>query len=445
MDNRLLLSIILTVILIVGYYVCGKKLSAPVVIFTVPFIFQALESFLYYPWDITTNTVIIISVGCLTFTSACAMVHVMFPARASSENGDTIVVPNKPMLSTSQYLALIFIVLVSILLIYRGVAGEVGGKASSFTDIISQFNEGAKSKNSGIRMGQIESLLYNALCGGAFAFAYLFAAATEYPSKKRWILPAILFFIGSCGVVVSGSRTDVVGPFLAFVVLVLMFRERGNNTISIDNIAARYIAYIIIAVIAVLVIFYCSIFFLGRDVQQNSMDYISTYVGAPLQNLDYSIQQGLPGSDYFGNHTFRNLYPSLEKLGIVPPDAEITRFPFLSRHSYFTGNVYTLFYALVIDFGIWGTLIAICIMGIIMQIIYEIAIRAINQQIITLSPVLYALLSFYLFMSFFSSNFYQNLVSTGFIKALVGIICIIVYQRICHALLMKHVAARQAA
>ena len=95
-------------------------------------------------------------------------------------------------------------------------------------------------------------------------------------------------------------------------------------------------------------------------------------------------------------------------------------FRFLSFNGYFLGNVYTTFYALLGDFGFAGCLLAVAIMAAMSQCAYSVALRSRNSY--SVAVILYAFISFQLFMSFFSSNFYQNIFNTGFIKFIIPIV-----------------------
>ncbi|WP_258927380.1 O-antigen polymerase, partial [Bifidobacterium breve] len=144
------------------------------------------------------------------------------------------------------------------------------------------------------------------------------------------------------------------------------------------------------------------------------------YLSAPMKNLDLAITHGIVHSDYWGQLSFKYLYPSFEKFNLVPVGSTYGAFPFLSFNGYFMGNVYTTFYALLVDFGFAGCLLAVAIMAAMSQCTYSVALCSRNSY--SIAVILYAFISFQLFMSFFSSNFYQNIFNTGFIKFIIPIV-----------------------
>jgi oligosaccharide repeat unit polymerase len=159
------------------------------------------------------------------------------------------------------------------------------------------------------------------------------------------------------------------------------------------------------------------------------MDYIAVYLGAPLMNLNQAMSNGLPPSNYFGQFSLKYLYMSLAQGGILPADASVGAFPYIGYAGYFMGNVYTTYYAFLADFGYGGCLIAVVLMAVIMQLVFENAVQNGLTKHIPIAAIAYLYLGFNLFMSFFSSNFYQNLISTGFIKSVLGIILLIGVER----------------
>ena len=429
-DTRLALALILVVVLTIGFHMCGRRFSSPVVFFIIPFIIQALNAFLYYPWNISYYSMFLIAGGSIVFVLSAATVH-YFATTHFSQHIQHRILTKEPLMRRWQYLLLITVTLGGILVVYRGIKSSTGIAGSNFSDVLGEFNAGMKSEDSDMTFGALPSLIYNLLCGAVYAYAYLLAATIKRCKKKDWLPPTILFMLGTAGILVSGSRTDVIGPIIGFIVILLMLNEQGTKRLSLKHIPLKYYTFLILLIIVIILIFQLSVTFIGRDIDQTPADYLSTYIAAPIQNFDYMNTQSVSSSDYFGGNTFKPLYRSLQQVGILPAGAGLPRFGFLSRDGYFMGNVYTIYYALLLDFGVGGTMIAIAVMAIIMQLLYEASIRRMNPAFLPILPIVYALMTFYMFMSFFSTNFFQNTVSTGFLKALIGIIAVTIYQHLC--------------
>lgn len=436
-DNRLILAVLLIITLIVSFQFCGKRFSSPVIFFVTPFILQSLITYLYYPWDISDSTLYIILGGSITFALVSTLIHHLcefFPEPETSTRNN-----EKAILTDLQYLILVFVTIAAIAIVYQGVVSATAGSLFDFAKTLGDFNAAIKSEDESVSIGALPSLIYNLLIGASYAYAYMLAVSICKCKKTKLAYPIILFLIGSLGIMVSGSRTDVIGPMIALILLVLMFKEQAKNRISLSSIPIRVYIFLIIFIIAIIWFFQFSTSLIGRDVEQTPIDYISTYLGASLQNFDYTQTHSSVNSGYFGLNTFKPLYDSLEQLGLVPTGISRSRFPFISRDGYFTGNVYTTYYPLILDFGIIGTMICIAIMAIIMQLLYEYSIRDMKVRFIPIIPIIYSLLNYYMFMSFFASNFFQGITSTGFLKAAVGICLITSYQHICnHYIIVPH-------
>lgn len=435
-DTRIILALALSTVLIIGFYGSGRRFSSPVIFFTVPFIIQAINS-LYYPWTIKSTTFFIVISGSVVFALSCSLVHFMFNHKQGYKQ-ISIARSKKALMSNQQYILLIFLTLLAIVYVYHSIKSlTVSGSINSdFSDVIGEFNSATKAGNDEYSLPFTTSTILFALYGASYAYAYIFAASLKRNGRRNWHLPCILFVTGILGTFLSGNRTEVLGPIITFILFMLMLNEQSNHHLSLKNIPIRIYIISIILIIVILLAAIASTSIFGRDASDNPLDYFSIYVGAPLQNLDYAVNDLHPSSDHFGVNTFRNIYPFFEKIGLVPEGSSVIRFPFVARGIYFTGNVYTIYYALLLDFGFSGCLVAIFIMGAAMQFFYECAIRRMDIDFIPISCIIYGALNFYLFMSYFSTNFFQNIFTTGVFKTILGIVTICLYQHICNSFII---------
>ena len=428
-DNRLILTISLLIILLFGFKLCGKRYSSPVVFFITPLIVQSTISFFYYPWNISDYTLFLITTSCIIFTLSCAMVHYIFRhfVRNTLKTNKSHV-----LLSNFQYILLIICNFACIAIILKGVKNSNGASSADLASIIGDFNNAVKTDDSQVSIGTFPSLIYTLLIGMSYAYSYILATTIVKLPKKKWIFPIILFGTGALGLLATGSRTDAISPIITLILYIIMLNESQNNNLSLLSINIKYYFYIILSIISIIFVFQFSTIIIGRQVDQTPIDYISTYLAAPLQNLDFAQPRNSANPSYFGLNTFKPLYDSLEQAGLVPTGTSRGRFAFISRDGYFTGNVYTTFYSLLLDFGTIGTLAAISFMSIVMQTIYELSLKRLTTFFIPLLPIIYGYLNYNMTMSFFASSFYHNLFSTSFLKAIVGMSFVVIYQHVCN-------------
>lgn len=432
--NTVILAIFLAAVLVIGFLFSEKSLVSPLVLFVLPFLLAALESF-YYPWDISTQTVEIVAAGAVVFVVFALVTQRVYayvrPIPAIPHAKDQSDEQGSIHFSIWAYYLFAAIVVFSIAYIYHdeeSVDATVG-ITGNFSAITSGFNVANKIWDT-VHLNQLASFLYNFVNGLSYTFAYIFAKeiVTHKWHFSWWAL--LDFLLSAFASVISGSRTAVLGPVIGFLIcLALLYSENGRFVFARSK-ARTYFAIPLFIVLA-LWIGYASAFWVGRTIQKSPLDYISVYTGAPLKNLSIWLNEGIPRNAYFGQYTFSYLYPTLIKAGLVPPTATAP-LPFIHFDGYNTGNVYTTYYASIADFGYLGAFAAVALMAVLTQLVFEHTRRIdFKQQTIPLTILIYSYLGFNLFTSFFSSNFYQNVVFLGFLKTIIGMLTVILVQKLC--------------
>lgn len=110
---------------------------------------------------------------------------------------------------------------------------------------------------------------------------------------------------------------------------------------------------------------------LGRVSAADFGGYLSTYLSAPIRNLDYYINNVMGRSfsrpDVWGKMTFVRMINFLG--GFLKIDSWVYELdlPFLRSNGYVCGNVYTTFYAYLYDFGVTGVIVLMILGGIYYQ------------------------------------------------------------------------------
>ena len=231
-------------------------------------------------------------------------------------------------------------------------------------------------------------------------------------TKKVPKLELVIVVLSAVSGTMLGGRGNIVFLILAIAVFywILLHKSRSpkDAKVSFKGVV------ITVATAAVLIISFQNLGnLLGRSSTANPMDYLATYFGAEIKNLDSVLQVGLhKSSHYFGEQTFINLY---KWIGSITGNSDFLNLNFATQfnsiNGYNLGNVYSTFYSFYYDLGYTGVIIFVLIMAIICQGIYEhiIASDDIGKHITLM--VLFGYIFNAIVLSFFSNKFYEQLFS----------------------------------
>ena len=412
-------------IFLITFLFSNRNLVNPIVIFCIPLIVSVLYGLQYYSeWkynvSIATATVIVSS-----FLVFCVVVCLLdLSAKKiyiNQENKEILDKDNSVELTKDSIYVCLFVLLIvatAISFFEERQLVLANGYGGSWSEVIGSYNDLTKFSDTGVTPSGFASLISGLMQGLSYILGYLFVMDRVYGGRKKG--KVILFALAVASLMVSGSRTNSVALLLGTVIMYFIIRNKANNKITIRNANAVFAIFIPLAVVFVLIVFFESLTLLGRNEETDFFYYIAIYLSAPMRNLDLAISNGIVHSDFWGQLTFKYLYPTLEKMNVVPSGSSYGAFPFISFNGYFLGNVYTTFYASIVDFGFAGCLIAVAIMGLISECTLLIALY--SRSSYSVAVILYAYMAFQLFLSFFSSNFYQNIFNTGFLKFLIPIL-----------------------
>ena len=410
---------------LIAFLFSNKNLINPTVIFCVPLIVSVLYGLQYYSeWkynvSITTAAVIVSS-----FLVFCVVVYLLdLSAKKIYLNQDGKEILDKDdsaeLTKDNIYVCLFVLLIVATAVTFFEERKLVlaNGYGGSWSEVIGSYNDLTKFSDTGVTPSGLASLVSGLMQGLAYILGYLFVMDRVYGERKR--SKVVLFVLTVMLLMVSGSRTNSVALLLGTVIMYFIIRSKANKPITVRNANAGFAILIPFTIALVLIGFFESLTLLGRNEETDFFYYIAIYLSAPMRNLDLAISNGIVHSDFWGQLTFKYLYPTLEKINVVPSEASYGAFPYISFNGYFLGNVYTTFYAFIVDFGFIGCLIAVAIMGLISQCTFLVALY--SRSSYSVAVIIYAYMAFQLFLSFFSSNFYQNIFNTGFLKFLIPIL-----------------------
>ena len=253
----------------------------------------------------------------------------------------------------------------------------------------------------------------------AFTFWFLFILINNYIYSKRVnVLDLIIVILGIASTLTTGGRNYMISIILAGCAMCMMlYYSKHSNKKRKISIRAK----ILIVLIPILGLwsFPKMTELVGRSVNTSSMYYLAIYCGAPIKNLDTYLQEFQNKTDIkHQNITFRNLIVWYNaKFG----SGETYKFdqPFRYIGNYQLGNVYTLFYSYVYDYGYAGVIILTSVMAFIVQFIYEKSksVKKLNKP--NMWYLIYGYMFGYILLAYFNNKFYERVFTTHFIELVI--------------------------
>lgn len=238
-----------------------------------------------------------------------------------------------------------------------------------------------------------------------------------YKSQYRWLF--INFLAGAIFSLLSSGRTFMLYFIISFFVSYIMTLVSISKNVSIKN----YVMYFLVGYI-----FLYSFQEVGRLIGRQDSEStpieqtIGTYCGAELQNLDNLIERPsmMPSPKHWAEQTFNIVYSGLEEMGYINSVSSLRDYhPFQVANGYGIGNVASCMQSYYFDFGLFGAYFVCFVLGFLMQVMY---IKAqynnnfFSSGVLTISIILYGLFCPAIFMSFFSEQIVQRIITFISIK-----------------------------
>lgn len=267
----------------------------------------------------------------------------------------------------------------------------------------------------------------NPICAGA-EYIVLYVMVNNYLLKKTKINTwEILILILMCTrIVMNGSRSPLLRIFTFVFVLVYILNYRRGRIRRGD---LRFLGKLILAAAGFGVAMFLVLILMGRMASFTGIgDHLFVYLGAPIVNLDTVIETNslklfgpIDISAPLGAQTFKNLYNYAGKIFNIEQFRSIKsvgRFMF-SNNGKEIGNVFTMFYPILYDFGFVCVFPFSFIIGIFYCKTYKKVLHRSNSNKIDFRLMIYAYLFNDLVMSAFSNRFYATIFDAPFIKFII--------------------------
>lgn len=262
----------------------------------------------------------------------------------------------------------------------------------------------------------------NPICEVA-EYIVLYIAVNNIVAKKFKPIYIIPFLLMNYRIMMNGSRSPMLRALTFIFILYYILKYKNGERLQLSKKLIIRLSIVAIAFVGLMIAY---VLLVRGGEGFHLKEYIFTYIGAPLVNLNNFIRNNLVpfiGSyqynSLFGEHIFGSLYSYIDKwIGINLSSKGITKFVF-SDNGIEIGNVFTCFYVAIYDFGYIGSIISVVAFCYYYSKSYIHFLYKKNINEVNLFLLIYCYLFNDLIMSFFSARFYSTAISGVFIKFIV--------------------------
>ncbi len=437
--------------LVFHFVITDHDFMHPSVIFSLAFFIYILVCVCgqsAYEVKIAPVTVAVIFTGLLTF-SVISCICTVIARRKSEERQklylytdsfsgasqlEEIYIPNSfvvilivlQLLTTMFFIRYLRVLAEAYMSAYSPVSTSIGGLISFYDTLTKFWTDIFNKLNVPIPMGY---RIGNPVCA-ACEYLLLYVGVYNFTLKKKINpLHLIVFFLMIVRIMLNGSRSPVL-RVITFAIVIWYVTGRRMGRHGKRGSWRTLLRLVLLAAVAGLLMV-GMLFLMGRASKMASLGtYVFTYLGAPVVNLDTFLRKtqqlglfhGADPSALWGSQTFKSLYLYLGKYINRPAFSDIQNIDLFvfSNNGIEIGNVYTMFYKYIYDFGFFGVIPLTAVMAFYYTCSYETIIRGrSSRRSVSLVTFYYAYLFNDLVMSAFSCRFYEIVLDAPFLKMLV--------------------------
>lgn len=264
--------------------------------------------------------------------------------------------------------------------------------------------------------------IFNPICTGCSTLLLYVLVYNYVFGKKINVLHVISIFLLIVIIYLNGSRSPIFRLLTMGIILFYLLRYKVNNENRKEQLN------FLLKVLMILLLFGLAMILMMTLIGRNSAsirinEYIFTYLGAPLVNLDNYFAKGVNSHTWlYGAQTFKSFF---NYIGKWTGNIELLSYPTINTFTYSNngieiGNVYTTFYAWIYDFGYFGILLLLplafyyCFSYRYIEINVDLSKNRINFILFLFSYLFNDLI-----MLFFSNRFYETILDPAFLKMIV--------------------------
>ncbi len=417
------------VFVIVNFILFDQDLSSPGFLFS--FAFLAFEIVCVinaqrFAITIEPETVLVLGAGFLVFTCVSLYFHCLKRGRIDIKRdieSHEIEISNIVTIGVILFQIASFILFLSYL---EKLHMACNGYPGTIPEQINNYNEMIKFNPEDFEYLKLQpGTLYNRcnLISGIVPYIFIYVTVHNFVNfRKVNVFQLISIVLFACHIVLTGGRSNLMR--LIVLAVVVAYAVKFRSVIRRKS-GIKFYMIMLIVMLAGGFLFFATLGLMGRDGGRTPSDLFYIYFGAPIDNLDNYITQGriIQDSNLFGERTLRALYTYFADKGLVPyrlqPLTEII--PFVkSSNGLGQGNVRTMYYFFLIDFGYWGVIPCTAVIALISNALYYRSLKSVTSGTsFSFSLFLYAYMVTDITMSPFSNRFYENIITTWFAKIIV--------------------------
>ena len=221
---------------------------------------------------------------------------------------------------------------------------------------------------------------------------------------------------------ITGTRSEAFRIITAMLYFYIILNRKYKGRVTKLNFKSLFCGTLSIVIIAFG--FLAVRQFIGRSQAVLSKWYYSImpYFGGPFMNLDNALTSDLPSTVVWGQYTFTDIINEFF-LGILHiPRYSMADINIFNRFNGInTGNVYTTYYTIMVDFGFWGIIPLVSIIAIFYCWTYNRNLNLYNNNTPLGTRFFFSGYMFNsLVMLIFSNRFYENIFSMFTVVLIVG-------------------------
>lgn len=411
-----LLLVIDFAFLVLNYYLAKRDIYHPAVLFCIMNLLSGILCLVARPmYDIVLhmNTFLVLVSGMLIFTIA----NLLCTGRYKFTIGKSKVYKQKSAVEyivISNFWIWLFIffelVVAYFWISYIRNVGQAYNGTSNLIDQIGIYNNLSKFSGDYFRkLGVSQSPIYTygyPLCI-AFTFFLIAVVVNNYFVTKKIekikVVPIIILIIIS---LFGGSRSFAFTILTAILCDIVIIRRRVVGKYA--HVSMRTFIKISLLGCVLTIVFTSLTTVLGRTTQGGFKTFF-TYLGGSVLNLDTYLQENIQYSSMWGRETFAYFYNCL---GVVFHKSNLVydlTLPFRYVNGISIGNVYTMYYQFIMDFGYLGVLPLTAIVAFYYCYNYRYLTNiSSNQALVSMRLVIFSLLYNDVIMLMFSNRFFES-------------------------------------
>ena len=418
----MILLLTLLILLVVSYKLSNRELISPSFLFTSGMTFCALwYVFLKGRWEseLRISTFFVIVLGTLEFIIVAYFVERFSKKRKLVKIDGCFYISTKNMVDKLILAIEISTFLLTLLTIIR-LTGQY-----NLPNAIYAFRHANTFTTETYKLPHILTQARR-FCNAA-GYWYSYIIISNYYKEKRKDnkgkhndnkgIKKIIILLSIANGLVLGGRGDAINLFIAIFVYWYMFSREENWG---KKLKWKQLSIIIILLLSILYSFQFVGNILGRDTNVEFIDYIGPYCGAQFANLNKFLERNnYVSHEIWGSQTFFSI------VNLVLPrfSSNFKNYtldlPFLILNGHSTGNVYTIFYPFIYDFGYLGVPVLVFIMAWVSQIIYVKCKNGLSIASPSIAKIIYSYMASGLALAFFSNKFYEQFINIGLIYRII--------------------------